>query len=132
MITKLSKEQALELAKIFKMSALTVGNYTVEHWAELTTPKREQLNSLEWSLFNASEDMINLAGQLALDDLEAVLEKIGKATRAATKAIKKIEITKKAISIAAALLTLASAIVSKSPGAILGALNDIVDEVRKG
>jgi hypothetical protein len=132
MITKLNREQALELAKIFKISALTVGNYTVKHWAELTSSQRERLNSMEWSLFNASEDMINLEAQLALDDLEAVLEKIEKATRAATNAIKKIETTKKAISIAAALLTLASAIMSKSPGAILGALKDIVNEVRKG
>ena len=65
MSTKLTKKQALELAKVFKASALSVGNYTVEHWAELTSFQREQLNSIEWSLFNASEDMINLATQLA-------------------------------------------------------------------
>ena len=76
--------------------------------------------------------MINLATQLALDDLEAVLENIEKATKAATNAIKKIETTKKAVSIAAGLLTLASAIMSKSPSAILSALKDIADEIRKG
>jgi len=132
MSTKLTKKQALDLAKAFKASALSVGTYTVEHWAELPPSERERLNSIEWSLFNASEDMINLATQLALDDLEAVLENIEKATKAATNAIKKIETTKKAVSIAAGLLTLASAIMSKSPSAILSALKDIADEIRKG
>jgi hypothetical protein len=131
MSTTLNEDQALQLAKAFKTAALSVSSFTVEHWAQLSPAERDKLNSLEWSLFNGSEDCINLATILALDDLESVLRDISNATKAATDAVKTINSVKAAISIAASTLTLASAVLSKNPQGIASAVKDLYDEIEK-
>lgn len=131
MSTRLSANQALEMARAFKMSALAVGQYTIVHWNRLSKAERDELNSREWSLFNASEDFINLATELELKGLERTLPGVVAATEEANRALEKVGSARKAIAVAASLVTLAGAITSRSPSAVAGGLKRVRYELRR-
>lgn len=120
-MSKLTKDQAHVLARQFKELAGAVSEKTIEFWNNLSDAQRQQLNDLEWSLFNASEDMLTLATKLALDDLEPALESIRRGAAKAKTVIRRVDKIKKVIEVAAAAVTLAAAIVSKNPSAIFDA-----------
>lgn len=123
-------DQALEMARAFKKSALAIGRFTIARWQELSPAERKELNHNEWKLFHASEDLINRASKLELDDLEKSLKSIVSATEKANRAVKNVTSVKKAVSIAASLVALADAVMSKSPSATARGLRRVYDELK--
>lgn len=130
-MSTLTRPQALELAKSFKVTALAVGEKTVSSWDQLSPKERDELNSLEWSLFNASEDMLTLATALALDDLQGTLDQIKSATKKAQNAVKKINNIRAVLTVAGAAVSLAASVLSKDPSAIFNGLKDLGEETVK-
>ncbi len=126
----LTAEQALKIAGVFKTSALAVGRFTIAHWQELSPAERKELNHNEWNLFHASEDFINRASEIELDGLEKSLKSIVSAAEKANRAVKNVTSVKKAVSIAASLVALADAMMSKSPGATARGLKRVYDELK--
>lgn len=128
-MAKLTATQARELARKFLDASTAVGNYRFDNWAKLTKEQRSQLEADAWDLLNFSTSFTTSAVGIALDDVEASAQALVEATEAAKRAIERINNVKQAIGIAAALIQLGGAIVSKDPGAIAKALGGVKDAV---
>jgi hypothetical protein len=114
----LTAQEAFDLSKQFRDFAIALGNYRFANWQSLTTTQRRDIEDEEWSLINASSDMITKAVGLALEESEASVRSIKKSVSKAKKAIKKLEKVKGIIEVASAMVGLGAAIVSKDPGSI--------------
>ena len=114
----LTAQEAFDLSKQFRDFAIALGNYRFTNWQSLTPTQRRDIEDKEWSLINASSDMITKAVGLALEESEASVHSIKKSVSKAKKAIKKLEKVKGIIEVASAMVGLGAAIVSKDPGSI--------------
>ena len=114
----LTAQEAFDLSKQFRDFAIALGNYRFTNWQSLTRTQRRDIEDEEWSLINASSDMITKAVGLALEESEASVRSIKKSVSKAKKAIKKLEKVKGIIEVASAMVGLGAAIVSKDPGSI--------------
>src|SRR6266850_1473999 len=113
----LSSADAFKLSKAFHDLSVSIGEYRFANWNTLSDDNRRTLEDEEWSLLNASSDMITKAVGLTLDASDPTGQNVQGATVAAQKAVKTLKEVGKVISVAAAV-GLAAAIVSKDPGAI--------------
>jgi len=125
-MAKLMPEQARELAEQFYKLSKKLGTYRFAHWDSLTKPQRLSIESLEWSLLNASSDLTAMAINLAMEDIEPVVKRITKTTRRMTAAVKRLQRVGQVIRIAEAAVHLSGAIFSGSPSAIASALDKAV------
>ena len=114
----LTAQEAFALSKQFRDFAIALGNYRFANWQSLTTTQRRDIEDEEWSLINASSDMITKAAGLALEESETSVRSIKKSVSKAKKAIKKLEKIKGIIDVAVAMVGLGAAIVSRDPGSI--------------
>jgi hypothetical protein len=114
----LTAQEAFDLSKQFRDLAITLGNYRFANWQTLTPTQRRDIEDEEWSLINASSDMITKAVGLALDESKSSLKLITKSVKKAKSSIKKLEKVKQIISVASAVVGLGAAIISKDPGSI--------------
>lgn len=114
----LTAQEAFELSKQFRDFAITLGNYRFANWQTLSPLQRRDIEDEEWSLINASSDMTTKAVGLALEESESSLRSITKSITKAKQAIKKLQTVKQIINVAAAVVGLGAAIISKDPGSI--------------
>ena len=114
----LTSQEALSLSKQFRDLSVSLGNYRFDNWQTLTPTQRRDIEDEEWSLSIAASDIITKAVGLALDESKSSLKAIKKSVSKAKGAIKKLKKVKQIISIAAAVVGLGAAIVSKDPGSI--------------
>ena len=114
----LTSADAFKLSKSFHDLSVSIGEYRFANWNTLSEGNRKTLEDEEWSLLNASSDMITKAVGLALDKSDPAAQKVQAATAAAQKAVKTLKEVGKVITIATAAVGLGAAIVSKDPGAI--------------
>jgi len=114
----LTSADAFKLSKSFHDLSVSIGEYRFANWNTLSEANRKTLEDEEWSLLNASSDMITKAVGLALDESDPAAQKVQAATAAAQKAVKTLKEVGKVITIATAAVGLGAAIVSKDPGAI--------------
>jgi hypothetical protein len=114
----LTSADAFKLSKSFHDLSVAIGEYRFANWNALSEGNRKTLEDEEWSLLNASSDMITKAVGLALDESDPAAQKVQAATAAAQKAVKTLKEVGKVITIATAAVGLGAAIVSKDPGAI--------------
>jgi phosphomevalonate kinase len=114
----LTAQEAFDLSKQFRDFAIALGNYRFANWQSLTSTQKRDIEDEEWSLINASSDMITKAVGLALDESKSSIKLINKSVRKAKRSIKKLKKVSQIITIAAATVGLGAAIVSKDPGSI--------------
>lgn len=114
----LTAQEAFDLSKQFRDFAIALGNYRFANWQSLTSTQKRDIEDEEWSLINASSDMITKAVGLALDESKSSLKLITKSVKKAKSSIKKLEKVKQIISVASAVVGLGAAIISKDPGSI--------------
>jgi hypothetical protein len=125
-MAKLTTDEARGLAERFYRVSKELGDYRFAHWKELRKEERDAIESLEWSLLNASADFTAAALGIALDDLAPVMKRVAGSTRGMKAAIRKAKRSKDVLAIAAAAVKLSAAIVSGSPSAIAKALERAV------
>jgi hypothetical protein len=113
----LTSADAFKLSKVFHDLSVAIGG------------NRATLEDEEWSLLNASSDMVTKAVGLALDESDPGAQNVQKAAAAAQKAVKTLKEVGKVINIAAATVGLAAAIGSKDPGAIAKNAKAVFDAV---
>ncbi len=123
----LTSDDAFKLSKAFHDLSVAIGEYRFKNWATLTDDTRKTLENEEWSLLNASSDMVTKAVGLALDESDPGAQKVQASTAAAQKAVKTVKEVGKVISIATAAVGLAAAIISKDPGAIAKNAKSVFD-----
>ncbi len=123
----LTSADAFKLSKAFHDLSVAIGEYRFANWSALSEDDRKTLEDEEWSLLNASSDMITKAVGLALDESDPAAQKVQAATAAAQKAVKTVKEVGKVITVATAAVGLAAAIVSKDPGAIAKNAKAVLD-----
>jgi hypothetical protein len=114
----LTSEQALDLSQRFRGLSVTLGDFRFSHWNELSPGQRHTIENSEWSLLNASSDMITAAVGLALDESEVSFQRLQDSTIKANGALQTLKTIQTVIGIATAAVGLAGAIISRDPGAI--------------
>jgi hypothetical protein len=125
-VQRLTAVQARGLAEEFYKLSVKLGSYRFANWDRITVKERRAIESMEWSLLNASSDFTSMAINLALDDVGPILNRIGRVTRKMKNSVKKLERIAKVIGIGEAAVRLTGAIVSGSPSAIVSALDKAV------
>lgn len=123
---RLSAGEARELAETFYGLSVKLGSYRFANWEKMTAKQRRDIESIEWSLLNASSDFTSMVINLVLDDSGPVLDRVGRVTRKMKNSIKTLERVGKILGIGEAAVRLSGAIVSGSPSAIASALDDAV------
>ena len=121
-MARLTKDEARGLAERFYRISKELGDYRFAHWSELGKDERSELESLEWSLLNASADFTTAALDIAMEDLAPVVKRVVGTTRRMKTAIRRAKRSKDVLAIAAAAVKLSAAIVAGSPSAIAKAL----------
>ena len=102
----------------FRDLSVAIGDFRFAHWDALGEANRKLLEDEEWSILNASSDMVTKAVGLALDESDPAAKKVQGATTSALKAVKTLKDISKVIGVATATVGLAAAVISKDPGAI--------------
>jgi hypothetical protein len=97
---------------------VAIGDFRFANWDALGEANRKLLENEEWSILNASSDMVTKAVGLALDESDPAAKKVQGATASALKAVKTLKDISKVIGVATATVGLAAAVISKDPGAI--------------
>ncbi|MGE3466528.1 MAG: hypothetical protein AB7J13_06305 [Pyrinomonadaceae bacterium] len=125
---KLTFEDMIELSKAVKSVADRVAEYQFEHLNVLTEEEREELFRIESRIREASNTLLNEATRFAWEDVQGALEKIQASTSAMRKTLKKITTFRRAISIAARVLSIAGAIGKADPIGAANATLDLLDQ----
>jgi len=114
----LTSADALALSKSFRDLSVAIGDFRFANWDALGEANRKLLEDEEWSVLNASSDMVTKAVGLNLDESDPAAKKVQGATASALKAVKTLKDISKVIGVATATVGLAAAVISKDPGAI--------------
>lgn len=126
-MAELTATQANELANNFLGLAQAIGDFRYNNWNELSQPQNQQLGNLQWSILNYGEDILALSTTLVMDDVQTSLDKINNITVEIKATIQQLKNIQKAINVAAAIVTLGGAVISKSPSSIGSALQGMID-----
>lgn len=121
--TRLTADDALALAKLFRLAAIALGDYLYENWEAIPKKNRDILRSLEVSLLNHATDLVTRAVGIVLVKGQGDLKDLADATTEARKALETVGSAKKAIKIATTLTGLAAAIPTGNPESIYAAYN---------
>jgi hypothetical protein len=113
-----TSQEAFRLARGFRELAVALGAWRFAHWDALTSEERHELEDAEWSLLNASSDMITRAVGLTLDEAEADLARLEATTAQAKAAVERLDSVRATIEVATAAVGLAAAIVARDAGAV--------------
>jgi paraquat-inducible protein B len=127
-MSKLTADQARNLASQFHDISVAVGNYRFDNWDALTSAKRDRLEDLQWTLMNYSSDFTSQAISLTLSDLAKTLDHIQRTTKKAKQVIQTIKTVDKVIRIAAAATVLAAAIMTGNAEAAIKAAEDTYEQ----
>ncbi|MGD0537753.1 MAG: hypothetical protein ABSC03_08920 [Verrucomicrobiota bacterium] len=125
-MTQITSEDALDLARLFKESALGLGQFQLDHWNNLSEGQRRDLTDQEYTLLDHSQNLVTYAVGVMLDEAQASLDDIREATVKANQAIQTVTNIKKVMEIATALITLGAAIYSANPSGIATAVSAVL------
>lgn len=109
-MSKLSKNDLFELSKGFHNLSVTIGNFRFYNWNELTKSQRDNLEALQWTLFNTSSDLNAKSVQLKMSMLADDIAVLKSSTVAMQAAAEKISDVKHAIRIATKALAFGGAL----------------------
>lgn len=130
---RLTADDAKELAQCFRDLSVSLGNFRLNNWGNLSSKERTTIESKEWTLLNYSSDFITEAVGLILDDAEGSLKNIKQATSKAKGAIENIKIAKSIINIATSVIGLGGAIgaatATKDPTGIAAAIENVITSI---
>ena len=115
---QLTSDQALDLSQRFRGLSVALGDFRFAQWSALSPLQRHSLEGAEWSLLNASSDMITAAVGLTLDETELSFQRLQDSTDRAKGALQSLKKVQAVIDVATSAVGLAGAIISKNPGAI--------------
>jgi len=124
-MAQLTSQQANELANQFLALAQAIGDFRYNHWNELSKVQHQRLASQHWSVLNHGEDILALSTALIMDEVSGSLASIKTITGQIKSSFGKLTDIQKGINIATAIVTLGAAIISQSPIAIAGAIQDL-------
>jgi hypothetical protein len=126
--TTLSDDQMQALAQSFHDIAVEIGQVRLNAIAagsKLTDPAIVQLQGYVYSLMNVAAGFAIQDANLTLANADQAVNQISVATKAADRALDKLQKTDKAVNIASSVIILAMAISTKDPGQIESACRSV-------
>jgi len=126
-MAKLTSAQANALANDFLGLAQAIGNFRYDNWNEMSKTQNQQLGKMQWSILNYGEDILALSTALAMDDVQASLNKINDTTLEIRSTIQQLKNIQKVINVAGAIIAFGGAVISKDPSAIKTGLQGVID-----
>ena len=118
----LTAEQSRALAKEYSELASALADYRFTSWDELNAAQRAEIESQEWTLRRMSSEMANQAIHLTVEASDSTIAEISRAVARLKSAVRHVAEVKRALTIAAAAVTLGGAIASEDGLAIGEAL----------
>jgi hypothetical protein len=128
-MAKLTADQAFDIADAMRASANAIGDFISNNRDSLTPAQWNSLEDEENDLFTLATRIRNSAVGLVLDETQPSVDDITGATQKATQALQTIKTVKQIISISTSLVSLAAAITSGQPSAIVGAIGDLTSSI---
>jgi hypothetical protein len=125
----LSDDQMQAMAQSFHDIAVEIGQVRLDAitaGSKLTDPAIVQLQGYVYSLMNVATGFAMQDANLTLDNADQAVNQISLATKAADKALNKLQNIDKAVNIASSVIVLAMAISTKNPNQILSASKSVV------
>src|SRR5579864_3085523 len=129
---EITADEAIALAKSYNESGNAIGQFRLKYWDQMSDEQRLVLGNIANSLFDHSQDLTTYAAGKILDDTQASLAQIQKATAQANQVIQRINGIRKVITIGTALVSLGAAIYTENPSGIASALEGVVNAVKSG
>ena len=126
--TTLSDDQMQNLAQSFHDIAVEIGQVrlnAITAGSKLTDPAIIQLQGYVFSLMNVAAGFAMQAANLTLANADQAVNQISLATKAADRALDKLQSIDKAVNIASSVIVLAMAISTKDPGQIESAARSV-------
>jgi hypothetical protein len=126
--TTLSDDQMQALAQSFHDIAVEIGQVrlnAITAGSKLTDPAIVQLQGYVYSLMNVAAGFAIQDANLTLANADQAVNQISVATKAADRALDKLQKTDKAVNIASSVIILAMAISTKDPGQIESACRSV-------
>lgn len=127
-MANLTSKQANELAGSFLGLAQAIGDFRFSNWKDLTKEDNQKLGSLQWSILNYGEDILAFSTILVMDEVKVSLQKIKDISNDIKENINSIKNIQKGINIAAAIVTLGAAIISKNVRSVTDAIDGLAME----
>ena len=124
----LSDDQMQNLAQSFHDIAVEIGQVrlnAITAGSKLTDPAIIQLQGYVFSLMNVAAGFAMQAANLTLANADQAVNQISLATKAADRALDKLQSIDKAVNIASSVIVLAMAISTKDPGQIESAARSV-------
>jgi hypothetical protein len=124
----LSDDQMQTLAQSFHDIAVEIGQVrlnAITAGSKLTDPAIVQLQGYVFSLMNVAAGFAIQAANLTLANADQAVNQISLATKAADRALDKLQSIDKAVNIASSVIVLAMAISTKDPGQIESAARSV-------
>lgn len=125
-MAKLTAQQANDLANNFLGLAQAIGDYRFTNWSALSKSDNQRLGNLQWSILNSGEDILALSTTLVMTDAQGSLSQISNITQQIKGTINTLTNIQKAINVAASIVTLGAAIISKNPQSIVEGIKGVV------
>ena len=124
-MAQLTAQQANDLANQFLALAQAIGDFRYNHWNDLSKAQHHRLASQHWSVLNYGEDILALSTALIMDDVSSSLGSIKTITGQIKSTLGTLKDIQKGIDITAVIVMLGAAIISQSPIAIAGAVQEL-------
>jgi hypothetical protein len=127
----LSAQQAADLAKNFLELAKAIGDFRYRNWDRLSKAKKKKLAALKLSALKSGEDILALSATLVMNDVKTTLEQINNLTLQIKETINNLQNIQKGINLAAAVVTLGTAIISRNPLSVVDAIKGAADTLNE-
>ena len=121
----LTAQQAKFLSNNFLGLAQAIGDYRFDNWNMLSKAENKKLGDLQWLILSYGEDILALSTSLVMDEVQDSLAQINNVTLEIKETIKSLNQLQKAINVAASIVSLGGAIVSKNPKAIVAGIQGV-------
>jgi hypothetical protein len=126
-MAQLTSQQANDLANNFLVLAQSVGDFRINNRSSLTVEDNQKLANWQWSIMNYGEDILAFSTTLVMNDVQTSLTQINDVASKIKGTIQTLQNIQKGINVAAAIVTLGAAIISKNPLTIADAISSVSD-----
>ncbi|MFY9727074.1 MAG: hypothetical protein WB579_18165 [Bryobacteraceae bacterium] len=126
----MTAQEVKDLSSNYRAIADALVDYRTAH-PFASDAERDMFNRTVGDIRKTAEDLMNEALQLASVDIGASVEGLKDATTKAAAAVKVVDNITKAFSIAGAAIELGATILHPTPGAVVGALDTLVQSIQK-
>ena len=129
-MASLTAEQVKELSKQFFRIVTSLGKFREDHWETLSKSQHQKLSQLQRSIYRYSDDLLALSSVFKLKEVDNELTEMNKVTDEVHLVLQKTQKVERVIDIAAKVVMLGGAVISKSPLAIVSSLSELSQDVR--